>query len=176
MIRYFMQRLLFACLVLVSLSVFVFFLFFVAPGDPARVVAGDKATEAQLEQIRENLGLDRPIIVQYGSFVSKAIQGDLGYSYRNQQPVLDLITRRIPATVSLVIGGVIVWLAIGIPIGVMSARNAGSKKDRLGQTFILIGAQFSHLRARHVVALLSLFSAAKSGLHALPCGRLQAFS
>ncbi|WP_319567728.1 ABC transporter permease [Cohaesibacter marisflavi] len=175
MIRYFMQRLLFACLVLVSLSVFVFFLFFVAPGDPARVVAGDKATEAQLEQIRENLGLDRPIIVQYGSFVSKAIQGDLGYSYRNQQPVLDLITRRIQATVSLVIGGVIVWLAIGIPIGVMSARNAGSKKDRLGQTFILIGLSFPTF----VLGMLSLyclyFLPRKAGFMLFPAGGYKPF-
>ena len=175
MIRYLMQRLLFACLVLVSLSVFVFFLFFVAPGDPARVVAGDKATEAQLEQIRENLGLDRPIIVQYGSFVGKALQGDLGYSYRNQQPVIDLITRRIPATVSLVIGGVVVWLAIGIPIGVMSARNAGTKKDRLGQTFILIGLSFPTF----VLGMLSLyclyFLPRKAGFTLFPAGGYKPF-
>ena len=175
MIRYLMQRLLFACLVLVSLSVFVFFLFFVAPGDPARVVAGDKATEVQLEQIRENLGLDRPIIVQYGSFVGKALQGDLGYSYRNQQPVIDLITRRIPATVSLVIGGVVVWLAIGIPIGVMSARNAGTKKDRLGQTFILIGLSFPTF----VLGMLSLyclyFLPRKAGFTLFPAGGYKPF-
>ena len=154
---------------------FVFFLFFVAPGDPARVVAGDKATEAQLEQIRENLGLDRPIIVQYGSFVGKALQGDLGYSYRNQQPVIDLITRRIPATVSLVIGGVVVWLAIGIPIGVMSARNAGTKKDRLGQTFILIGLSFPTF----VLGMLSLyclyFLPRKAGFTLFPAGGYKPF-
>ena len=154
MIRFLVARLGFAALVLFSLSAFVFLLFFVAPGDPARVIAGDKATEAQLVQIRENLGIDRPIVVQYGSFIAKAAQGDLGFSYRNQQPVAELIARRIPVTLSLVLGGVVVWLAIGIPIGVMSARHAGGVRDRLGQSFILIGLSFPTF----VLGMLALYT------------------
>lgn len=142
MIRFLAQRLGFGALVLLTLSSFVFFLFFVAPGDPARVIAGDKATEQQLEQIRANLGVDRPVIEQYGSFLSRAVQGDLGYSYRNRQPVAQIILRRVPATVSLVAGAVVLWLAIGIPIGLMSARAPGSLRDRLGQGFILVGLSF----------------------------------
>lgn len=142
MIRFLAQRLGFGALVLLTLSSFVFFLFFVAPGDPARVIAGDKATEQQLEQIRTNLGVDRPMIEQYGSFLSRAVQGDLGYSYRNRQPVAEIILRRVPATVSLVAGAVVLWLSIGIPIGLMSARAPGSLRDRLGQGFILVGLSF----------------------------------
>lgn len=102
MIRFLARRIAFGAGVLLVLSAFVFFLFFVAPGDPARMIAGDKATETQLEMIRKNLGVDRPVIVQYGTFLSRALTGDLGFSYRNQQPVAQIIVRRIPATLSLV--------------------------------------------------------------------------
>lgn len=142
MIRYLASRLAFAALVLSALSAFVFLLFFVAPGDPARAIAGDKATETQLVQIRQNLGLDQPILKQYSSFVGRAVQGNLGYSYRNQRPVTELIMRRVPVTLSLVLGGVVFWLALGIPIGVMSARHPGGLRDRIGQVFILIGLSF----------------------------------
>ena len=104
MIRFLTHRVGFGAGVLLVLSAFVFFLFFVAPGDPARMIAGDKATESQLQQIRKNLGVDRPIVVQYGAFMQKALSGDLGFSYRNQQPVAPIILRRIPVTLSLVLG------------------------------------------------------------------------
>lgn len=153
MIYFLAKRLIFSAFILFALSVFVFFLFFVAPGDPARVIAGDKATETQLVQIRSNLGLDRPIHEQYLSFVGKAVQGDLGFSYRNQQPVTKLISSRIPVTVSLVTGGVIFWLMIGIPIGIMSARYPGGFRDRIGQGFILVGLSFPTF----VLGMLSLY-------------------
>jgi peptide/nickel transport system permease protein len=132
-IRFLARRLLFGAGVLFTLSLFIFFTFFIAPGDPARMIAGDKATETQLAQIRSNLGVDRPIVEQYARFLGKALQGDLGFSYRNQQPVAKLVANRIPATLSLVIGGVLVWLAVGIPIGIMSARDPGGVRDRVGQ-------------------------------------------
>ncbi|PZU85455.1 MAG: ABC transporter permease [Shinella sp.] len=153
MIRFLAKRLFFSAFVLFALSLFVFMLFFVAPGDPARIIAGEKATEAQLAQIRTNLGLDRPIYEQYAGFVSKAVQGDLGFSYRNQQPVAKLVVNRIPATVSLVLGGVVFWLAIGIPIGIMSARHPGGLRDRVGQGFILVGLSFPTF----VLGMLSLY-------------------
>ncbi|UXN75855.1 ABC transporter permease (plasmid) [Devosia sp. A8/3-2] len=117
------------------------------------MVAGDKATEAQLIQIRSNLGLDRPIHEQYLSFIAKAVQGDTGFSYRNQQPVISLIANRLPATLSLVAGGVILWLAVGIPIGIMSARHPGGFRDRLGRGFILIGLSFPTF----VLGMMSLY-------------------
>ena len=175
MIRFLAGRLGFAALILLVLSTFVFFLFFVAPGDPARMVAGDKATEAQLIQIRANLGLDRPIYEQYLSFIGKAAQGDLGFSYRNQQPVAALIANRLPATLSLVAGGVILWLAVGIPIGIMSARHPGGFRDRLGQGFILIGLSFPTF----VLGMMSLyvfyFLPRQAGFTLFPAGGFKSF-
>tara|TARA_R110002124_G_scaffold286271_5_gene466700 strand:+ start:15593 stop:16552 length:960 start_codon:yes stop_codon:yes gene_type:complete len=175
MIRFLAGRIAFAMLVLLALSTFVFLLFFVAPGDPARLVAGDKATEAQLVQIRSNLGLDRPIHEQYVSFLGRAVQGDLGFSYRNQQPVLKLIANRLPATISLVIGGVIVWLAVGIPIGIMSARHAGGLRDRIGQGFILIGLSFPTFVLGMVSLYVFYFLPRQAGFTLFPAGGFKPF-
>ncbi|MDT1060830.1 ABC transporter permease [Paracoccus sp. CPCC 101403] len=152
--KFIAKRLGFGALVLFVLSLFVFLLFFVAPGDPARIVAGDKASAEQLDLVRQNLGLDRPMTQQYLHFVGRAVQGDLGFSYRNQQPVSELILRRIPVTISLVFGGMILWLAIGIPIGVMSARHPGGWRDRMGQVFILLGLSFPTF----VLGMLALYT------------------
>lgn len=175
MIRYIATRVVFGAVVLLALSTFVFFLFFVAPGDPARLVAGTKATETQLEQIRSNLGLDRPIHEQYFSFLSRAAHGDLGFSYRNQQPVLRLIANRLPATVSLVIGGVVCWLAIGIPIGIMSARHPGGIRDRLGQSFILTGLSFPTFVLGMVAIYFLYFLPRRAGFTLFPPGGFQPF-
>jgi peptide/nickel transport system permease protein len=142
MIRLIASRIGFGIIILFALSLFVFLLFYVAPGDPARVIAGDQATGALLQQIRDQLGLNQPIYVQYFRFLGNALRGNLGFSYHSQLPVVSLIVARIPATVSLVFGGVVVWLLIGIPIGVMSARFPGSVRDRIGQGFTLVGLSF----------------------------------
>lgn len=142
MIRFFLSRLAFGALVLFMLSIFVFVLFYVSPSDPARIIAGDKATEALMAQIRVNLGLDRPMIEQYFGFIGNLLQGDLGFSYRTNMPVVDLIVNRIPVTMSLVFGAVLIWLAIGIPIGIASAKRPGSIRDRLGQGFAIVGISF----------------------------------
>lgn len=176
MIRFLAYRIGFGAGVLLILSAFVFFLFFVAPGDPARMIAGDKATESQLQQIRKNLGVDRPIVVQYGSFLQKALTGDLGFSYRNQQPVAPIVVRRIPVTLSLVLGGAVLWLSIGVPIGIMSARHAGSLRDRLGQAFILVGLSFPTF----VLGMMSLYTLyflpKQAGFTLFPAGGYKAFS
>ena len=154
MIRYILSRIGFGLLVLFLLSVFVFVLFYVTPSDPARIIAGDKATEELMAQIRVNLGLDKPIWEQYLIFLGSLLQGDLGYSYRSNLPVADLVLARIPVTMSLVFGGVIVWLAIGIPIGLASAKRPGSMRDRLGQGFALVGISFPTF----VLGMLALYT------------------
>lgn len=176
MIRFLTQRLIFGAGVLLMLSAFVFFLFFVAPGDPARMIAGDKATDAQLVQIRKNLGVDRPIVVQYGSFLYRAISGDLGFSYRNQQPVAPIIVRRIPVTISLVLGGALLWLAIGIPIGIMSARHAGGLRDRIGQAFILVGLSFPTFVLGMMSLYLLYFIPKQAGFTLFPPGGYKALT
>jgi peptide/nickel transport system permease protein len=175
MIRFLSSRILFGALILLSLSMFVFFLFFIAPGDPARMVAGDKATETQLIQIRANLGLDRPIHEQYLRFLGKAATGDLGFSYRNQQPVAKLIFNRMPATLSLLIGGVLIWLAVGIPIGITSARHPGGVRDRLGQGFILVGLSFPTFVLGMMSLYIFYFLPRQAGLMLFPAGGFKPF-
>lgn len=175
MIRYLAGRVAFGVSVLLALSVFVFFLFFIAPGDPARMIAGDKATETQLAQIRANLGVDRPITEQYVHFLTRAVQGDLGFSYRNQQPVAKIILSRLPATISLVIGGVVVWLAVGVPIGIISAQNAGGLRDRLGQGFILIGLSFPTFVLGMTSLLVFYFLPRQAGFTFMPAGGFKPF-
>ncbi|MBN8206538.1 ABC transporter permease [Microbacterium esteraromaticum] len=154
MIRYILSRIGFGLLVLFLLSIFVFVLFYVTPSDPARIIAGDKATEELMAQIRVNLGLDKPIWEQYLIFLGSLLQGDLGYSYRSSLPVAELVMSRIPVTMSLVFGGVVVWLAIGIPIGLASAKRPGSVRDRLGQAFALVGISFPTF----VLGMLALYT------------------
>lgn len=176
MIRFLTRRVAFGAGVLLVLSAFVFFLFFVAPGDPARMIAGDKATESQLAQIRKNLGVDKPILVQYGAFMGKALSGDLGFSYRNQQPVAPIILRRIPVTLSLVLGGAVLWLSIGVPIGIMSARHAGSLRDRLGQAFILVGLSFPTFVLGMMSLYLLYFLPKQAGFTLFPAGGYKALT
>lgn len=176
MIRYILSRLAFGALVLFLLSIFVFILFYVSPSDPARIIAGDKATEALMEQIRVNLGLDKPMIQQYFMFLGNLLQGDLGFSYRSNLPVWDLLVRRIPVTMSLVFGAVIVWLAIGIPIGVASAKAPGSLRDRLGQAFAIVGISFPTFVLGMIALYTLYFLPTKMGFMLFPPSGYVAFS
>ncbi|KAM9862306.1 ABC transporter permease [Leucobacter sp. BZR 635] len=168
MIRYVLSRVGFGALVLFLLSIFVFILFYVSPTDPARVIAGDKATEALMEQIRLNLGLDKPMIQQYFMFLGNLLQGDLGFSYRSNLPVWDLLSSRIPVTMSLVFGAVIVWLAIGIPIGVSSAKHPGTLRDRIGQGFAIVGISFPTFVLGMIALYTLYFLPTKMGVTLFP--------
>ena len=166
--RFLLKRVGFAVLVLFVLSLFIFALFYLAPGDPARAIAGDKATPEVLEQIRRNLGLNEPIYVQYGTFMGNLLQGDLGFSYRSQLPVLDIIVDRVPVTMSLVFGAVVLWLAIGVPIGIASARKPGSFGDRIGQGFAVIGISFPTFVLGMMALYVLYFLPAKNGFMLFP--------
>ncbi len=130
MIQFLARRVCFGVVVLWLISVVVFLLFYVAPTDVARLLAGRQASEQLVDTIRQNLGLDDPILVQYGRFLGNLLTGDLGYSYYSNQPVTDLVADRLPVTISLGLGGAVLWLAIGVAIGVVSARRPRSVADR----------------------------------------------
>lgn len=168
MTRFILSRVAFGVLVLFLLSVFVFMLFYVSPSDPARIIAGDKATEELMAQIRANLGLDRPITEQYAAFIGNLLQGDLGYSYRSSMPVSELVVSRIPVTMSLVFGGMVFWLAIGIPIGIVSAKHPGSARDRLGQGFAIVGISFPTFVLGMLALYLLYFVPTKLGFMLFP--------
>ncbi|CAN5836053.1 ABC transporter permease [soil metagenome] len=142
MFRFLFRRTVSGVLTLFAISMVMFVLFYVAPNDPARTIAGPQATNAVVAQIQERLGLDQSIFERYRLFVTGLFRGDLGYSYFNQRAVLDTIADRIPVTASLALGGAVLWVLIGVPIGIGAARRPGSLRDRLSTTFVLVGLSF----------------------------------
>jgi peptide/nickel transport system permease protein len=135
--RLVLKRLASAIVVLWIISMAVFTLFFIAPNNVAQKIAGRQATPQTVADVARRLGLDRPIIDQYGSFVGGLLHGNLGYSYYNTEPVVSLIGSRIGVTISLVIGGAVLWLLIGITTGVLAATHPRSFIDK-GATFFAV--------------------------------------
>jgi peptide/nickel transport system permease protein len=139
MLRFFARRLLLGLLVLWITSGAVFVLFFVAPHDPARLLAGKLATAQTVALVNHRLGLDRPLPDQYASFMGRLLHGDLGYSYYNSAPVRSLLASRLPVTASLALGAAVVWLVVGVGVGVAAARRPRSLVDRGGTLLVLTG-------------------------------------
>jgi peptide/nickel transport system permease protein len=130
MLRFLARRVVFGVVVLWFVATVVFAMYFIAPNNVARTLAGREASLATVAAIKHNLGLDRPILVQYGSFLWKALHGNLGYSYTNSEPVTTLIGQALPVTASLVVGGAIIWLLLGLSSGVLAATRPRSLIDR----------------------------------------------
>jgi peptide/nickel transport system permease protein len=120
------------------ISMLVFGLFFLAPGDVARRMAGRQATPETVALIRHRLGLDLPAWQQYGNFVWRTLHGDLGYDYYHQIPVSQIIVEALPKTLSLVLGAAVIWMALGLFNGIVSARRPGSVTDRSLTLFSLV--------------------------------------
>jgi peptide/nickel transport system permease protein len=139
MTAYFMRRLIWVALLLVGVSLATFVIFFLIPANPAELVAGKSATPEMIRNIEHRLGLDRPWYVQYWRFFSKAVRGNLGFSYITQQKVAPTLLAAFPVTISLTVGAAIIWLAIGIPIGILSALRPRSLSDRIAMIFALVG-------------------------------------
>jgi peptide/nickel transport system permease protein len=145
--RYLIRRSLFLILVLFIVSFLTFLIFFkLPPGDPARIAAGRRATPDIIARARNNLGLDRPWYVQYGRFAKGLVpwpgyflNEQVYYSYNNFVPVKEEIYKRLPVTVALAVGASIVWVIIGLPIGIVSAIKPRSARDRAGMLFALFG-------------------------------------
>ena len=138
MLRFLIRRTAFGVVVMWLVATIVFALYFIAPHDVARTLAGRQASAATVAAIRHSLGLDRPILVQYGSFIWRALHGNLGYSYANAQPVTSLIAQGLPVTASLVVGGALIWLILGVSTGVLAATRPRSVVDRTTTGFALL--------------------------------------
>jgi ABC-type dipeptide/oligopeptide/nickel transport system permease component len=158
------RLLLHALLVLWLVSTLVFAFLHLSPRPVERVIGGPRADAGTLDRIRENLGLDRPVLVQYGEFVLRLLRGDLGDSYVNGTPVAALIADRLPTTLWLVGGAGVLWFAGGVSIGVLCATRARGLWDRASTVFVLAG--MSTPAFVMALALLYLFStkAAEAGL------------
>jgi peptide/nickel transport system permease protein len=140
MISYIIRRLLWAVVLLLVVSFITFLMFVVLPSaDPALLRAGRNPSPEVVQAIRENLGLDKPWYVQYWFYIRDLVlHFDFGYSYQNNVAVRSTIFDRLGATASLALGGAVVWLLIGIPVGIISAIYRGTVLDRLAMTGALL--------------------------------------
>ena len=140
MLRYFVRRVLWACVLFVAVTLVTFMIFFVIPADPARQVCGQRATASCIERARHFLRLDEPVAVQYVQFLNRlVVHQSLGRSFTTRQDVTHQVLQAAPVTASLVLGGAVLWLMISIPIGIMSALRPRSLLDRLTMIGVLIG-------------------------------------
>src|ERR1700690_986314 len=135
MVSYILRRVLATLPVMAIVALFVFSLLCIAPGDPAAVIAGDQASPADVERIRQSLGLDRPFLVQFGTWVWNILHGDLGTSIFTSLPVAALIAQRIEPTLSLMAITLVLTILIAVPLGVVAAWKAGSWIDRTIMAF-----------------------------------------
>jgi peptide/nickel transport system permease protein len=144
MTRYIIRRLLWGVLLLILVSALTFVLFRILPtADPAKLRAGRFQNPKILADIRHDLGLDKPLLTQFWIYMKNIfLHFNLGYSYYSNAPVKELIFNRLSDTISLVLGGAVIWLAAGIAVGVISARRPRSRLDRfsMGGALVLISA------------------------------------
>jgi peptide/nickel transport system permease protein len=139
MYAYAARRILSTIPVMAVVALFVFSLLYIAPGDPAAIIAGDQATPADVDRIRASLGLDRPFIVRFGEWVWHILNGDLGQSIFTNLPVSHMIAQRIEPTLSLMVLTLILSIAIAVPAGVLAAWKHGTWIDRLVMIMAVAG-------------------------------------
>ena len=153
MAAYLLRRLFQSALILLGVSFITFVLLYVLPADPVRQIAGRAATAQTVENIRQQLGLDQPFLVQYGRYLGNLLQGDLGRSYLQKTDVAELISSRLPASLLLMAAGIVAELVIGISLGVMAALWRGRALDQglMVSSFVAVSAP------QFVVGLLLLY-------------------
>jgi peptide/nickel transport system permease protein len=138
--RYLVRRLIWAAVLLIAVTFVSFVIFFLVPANPADLMAGPNATDEHVQRIEKLLGLDDPVPVQYARFLKQlVVDQSLGRSFATRQDVNDIIKAAAPVTASLVIGGVVIWLMIAFPIGILSALQPRTLIDRAAMVFVLIG-------------------------------------
>jgi peptide/nickel transport system permease protein len=150
---YVARRLMQALLILVGVSIITFLLLHFMPADPARMVAGRTATKEQVEIVREQLGLDRPVYEQYGRYLWKLVNGDLGRSYLQRTQVTTLIWARLPATGLLMLGAIMCELLIGLPLGAIAGSRRGTATDQA----VMVGALAFVSMPQFVIALTLIY-------------------
>lgn len=129
MTRYVVRRLAQSAAVLVGVSILVFAVIHLVPGDPIRVALGTRFTQETYDALLERSGLDQPLVTQYFTWLASALQGDLGVSFRTGQTVTSMILERLPATISLAVAAIVVALLIAVPLGTISALRPRSVVD-----------------------------------------------
>jgi len=153
-LRYLVRRILLTIPVLLGVATLVFSLIHLVPGDPAQAMLGDGASPQDIAELRTSLGLDRPLLEQYITFLRHAITGDLGQSFRTGQPVTAMIFERMPATAELAIAAMIVAVLIAIPLGVVAAVWRGTAVDYGAMTFALAGVSIPNFWLGPLLAIV----------------------
>jgi peptide/nickel transport system permease protein len=154
MLSYIFRRILATLPVMGIVALFVFSLLYIAPGDPAAVIAGDQASPADVERIRQGLGLDRPFLVQFGTWVWQLLHGDLGTSIFTNLPVSAMIAQRIEPTLSLMAITLLLTILVAVPLGVVAAWKAGSWIDRAIMAFAVFAFSLPVFVVGYVLAYL----------------------
>ena len=171
MLAFITKRLIQSCLILLGVSFITFALLYLFPADPVRQIAGRSATPETVANIRAQLGLDQPFIIQYARYLGNLLQGDLGRSYLQKTEVSTLIAARLPASLLLMLGAIVCELILGITMGVVAALRRGTATDNT-----LMMASFIGVSApQFVVGLLMLYVFAVQ-LHWFPIGGYGTFA
>lgn len=171
MASFIIRRLLQSLLILLGVSMITFVLLYWLPADPVRQIAGRSATAQTVQNIREQLGLDQPLAVQYWRYLGNLLQGDLGRSYLQRTEVSTLIMSRLPASLLLMAGAIFTELLIGLSMGVIAALRRGSRTDQVLMIVSFVGVS----APQFVVGLLLLYVFAVQ-LHWFPIGGYGTFS
>jgi peptide/nickel transport system permease protein len=153
MIGFLLRRVAWGALVVWLVATLVFVVYFAVPRDVARLIAGRQASEETLTVVRARLGLDKPILVQYGNYMGRLAQGDLGESFVTQESVNSIILRDAPVSASLALGGALLWLLMGVGAGVVAATRPRSRIDRA----ITAAALFFYSMPSFLIGQLLLF-------------------
>lgn len=171
MLRYFIARVVQAAGIVFGTAAITFVLLYLVPADPAALVAGRSASHEQIESVRHEMGLDRPLPVQFGSYILHLAEGDFGTSYVERSPVSRLLLTRLPATIELLAGAIFAQLAIGLTAGIIAAVSRGGLADRLVMIFAFVGVS----TPRFVMGILLLYAFAVQ-LDWFPIGGYGSFS
>ncbi len=167
--KYFIRRVLYAIPVLILVSLLIFIMTRIMPGDPARMYAGEQAPESTVEQIREEMGLNKSLPEQFVIYMSDLLRGDFGYAWHTEHEVIDDFAARFPATLELAICSLLLAVVIGVPLGILSATHKNSIVDHFSRLFSLAGAS---MPVFWLGLMLVLVFYVKLGISPAPMGRI----
>jgi peptide/nickel transport system permease protein len=176
LLRFLIRRFALGALVMWLITVAVFVLFFVAPNNVARTLAGRQATPKTIALIEHRLGLDQPVWKQYLDFVGNALHGNLGYDYYYQVPVTHIIGQALPITVSLALGAAVIWMVVGVGNGVISAVKPRSLADRGLTVFALFFYSMPTFLLGVVLLYFLYFKLTLAGFRWFPAGGYAPFT
>jgi len=150
----FLPRLLSACVVVVGVCSLVFLLIHLVPGDPVEVILGESSQPADRAALRAALGLDQPLLVQYGRYLQQLAHLDLGQSLHSRKPVADLLAERIPATLELAVAALVVAILMAVPLGIIAAINRDKAGDHMAMSFAMLGVSIPNFWMGPILILI----------------------